>query len=250
MSANLPDTVPRDYSLQLGDTPALLVVDGPEGSAVDRGTVVVLHGLTGRKELHQPDAEVFARRGFLVVLPDAVGHGVRRYPDFERRFSSPAQGERSYFDIVRRTAAELPGVISDLTSRGLARPGGLGAVGTSMGGAVLFGAMTAGCDFAAVATIVASPRWLHCEDSPHQRLERFYPTALLIQTAGVDTTVPPADVRALHAALVSRYAPAPERLRYIEYAGEEHMLPADGAGARARAEVTDWLDRFVKAGSG
>lgn len=230
----------REHATTLGEAPALLVFTGPEPAAVARGTVLLLHGLGGSKEVQRTEAHSLADHGHLAVVVDAVGHGARRYPDFEHRFA-PARAERSYHEVVQRTAQELPAILQDLTDRALARPGYLGACGISMGGAILFGAIRA---FDAAATLVASPRWRHAPESPHERLDRFFPTPLLVQTAGSDTTVPPADARDLHAALLPRYAQAPDRLRYVEHPGEEHMLSGP-AWARAWSEVLAWFDRFL-----
>jgi dienelactone hydrolase len=238
------DGMSREHLTTLGETPALVVCAGRESAAVKRGTVLVLHGLGGSKERQRPEAGSLAGRGYLAIALDAVGHGARRYPDFEDRFA-PDRAELSFFEVVQRTAEELPSVLEALARRGWTRPGRLGACGISMGGAVLFGASTRSCTFNAVATIVASPRWRHTEDSPHERLDCYYPTPLLMQTAGSDTTVGPCDARDLHLALLPRYASSPDRLRYVEHTNEEHLL-SEPAWTRAWNSVLEWFERFLK----
>src|SRR6185436_15708242 len=105
---------------------------------------------------------------------------------------------------------ELPAVLGALRAEGLVREGRLGACGISMGGAILFGAMSGLCAFDAVVTMVATPVWQLMPDSPHERLERFFPAPLLMQTCSEDRTVSPHDARALFQALTPRYAAAPE----------------------------------------
>jgi hypothetical protein len=107
--------------------------------------------------------------------------------------------------------------------------------------------MSSHCAFDAAAAAVASPRWLHVAESPHERLDRFFPTALLMQTAALDATEPPSDARELHEALVPHYASAPERLRYLEYPSEHHMLskrawPRLGEGARLVRTLPERLE--------
>jgi hypothetical protein len=233
----------RELATRLAEVPALLVFTGPDPAGTARGTVLLLHGLGGSKEVQHIEAHSLANQGYLAVVLDAFGHGARRYPDFEHRFA-PERAERSYYEVVRRSAQELPAVIDDLHRRALARPGSLGACGISMGGAILFGAVAAGCALDAAAAIVASPRWLHGPDSPHERLDRFFPTPLLLQTGGADTVVPPAHARDLHAALLPRYARAPDRLRYLEHAGEPHTFSAP-AWTRTWDEVLAWYERFL-----
>lgn len=233
----------REYLVTLAEMPALAVAAEAPAAAAKRGTVLVLHGLTGSKETQRTEAHALAERGYLAVAIDAVGHGARRYSDFDDRFS-PERAEHSFFDVVQRTADELPSVLDALARLGWTRPGRVGACGISMGGFILFGAMSSHSAFNAVATVVASPRWLHVADSPHERLDRFFPTPLLIQTAGNDPVVSPSGARELYEKLMPRYASAPERLHYIEYPDEGHML-SEPAWRLAWAEVLDWFGRFL-----
>lgn len=233
-----------ELGLRLHNAPALLTFEEDPERAARRGTVLILHGLSASKETQRPEATALAARGFLAVSVDAVGHGERRYGDFEDRFAH-GTGSAAYLEVVRATAEELPEVAALLIERGLAAPGRLGGCGISMGGAILFGAMTSGLSLEAAATIVASPRWPGDDEaSPHRRLERYAPTALLIQTAAEDAIVPPLDARALHQALVPGYALHAERLRYIEHPGEGHIL-SEAGWRRLWAEVVSWFERHL-----
>jgi uncharacterized protein len=233
----------EEHEIALGHVPALAVSLGPSSAAARRGTVLILHGLGGSKEVHAAEARALALRGFLAVCLDAVGHGARRYSDFEERFS-PARAERSYFEVVQQTAGELPAVLSAMNDQNWAHSGRIAACGISMGGAVLFGAISANCKLDAAAMLVASPHWFHVEESPHERPERFFPTPILIQTGGADTVVPPSAARALYQALVPRYTQAPDHLRYIEHPHESHML-SESAWNPAWREILDWFERFL-----
>jgi len=236
----------RDELTTLGTAPALLVSERPAREAAERGTVLLLHGFTASKEVQYQEAHSLAEHGYLAVVTDAVGHGARRLPDFEAHFSvSGDELERRFFAVVKQTADELPGVLDALRAEGLVREGRLGACGISMGGAVLFGAMSGPCAFDAVVTMVATPIWQLMPDSPHQRLEKFFPAPLLMQTCSEDRTVSPADARALSEALAPRYAAAPERLRYVEHPGEGHMFSPAG-WERAWGETVEWFDRFLR----
>jgi len=219
-------------------------VEGEPATAAERGTVLLLHGLTASKEVQRTEAHSLARHGYLAVTLDAVAHGARLDPDFAARFTS-ARGERSFFELVQQGAAELPAVIDALGALGWVRPGRLGACGISMGGITLFGAITARCPLDAVVTIVASPRWRQVEPSPHEQLDRYFPTPLFMQTASDDATVSPFAARGLHRALVPRYATAPDRLRYLEHADEGHMMSA-AAWQRTWGETLAWFDRFLR----
>lgn len=231
-----------EQSIELAGVPALASSYGEALAAARRGTVLLLHGLTVSKEAQRTEALSLARHGYLAVSLDAVGHGARRYPDFEQRFA--ADGEGAFFDTVRQTAAELPAVLAALRERAWALPGRVGACGISMGGYVLFAALAAQVALDAVVTLVASPQWPGRADSPHLVAERFAPVALFMQTASDDQTVPPSGARALHQALLPRYADSPHRLAYLEHDGIGHMF-SEQSWHLAWGETLRWFDRFL-----
>ena len=135
-------------------------------------------------------------------------------------------------------------MIEELHERRWAQPGRLGAIGISMGGFILFGAVVARCRLDAVATIVASPHWVGAPASPHLQLDRFAPTPLLMVTGSDDEVVSPLPARQLFEALRPRYAEQPERLHLLELASEGHMF-SPGGWARGWGEVCGWLGRFL-----
>jgi len=106
----------RAQQIALADVPALVAAAGPPAAAAERGTVLRLHGLTASKDIQRTEAHSLAAQGYVAVTIDAVGHGARRYHDFDDRFSGN-RGERSFFDVVQRTADELPGVLEALDQR-------------------------------------------------------------------------------------------------------------------------------------
>jgi hypothetical protein len=80
--------------------------------------------------------------------------------------------------------------------------------------------------------------------SPHLKIERFFPTALLSITAGRDETVSPDAARALHLNLEERYRQHPERLRYVEIEDALHMMTPEDWAWSIRESV-GWLSRFT-----
>jgi dienelactone hydrolase len=227
----------------LAGVPALAAFTGEPAHRAERGTVLLLHGFTAAKEMQRTEAHSLARNGYLAVTLDAVGHGVRRPADFEERFT-PERAERSFFELVQQGAGEMTAVLDALVGLGWAHPGHVGACGISMGGITLFGAIAAGCAIDAAVTIVATPRWRQVSPSPHDQLDRFFPTALFMQTATDDVTVSPIGARELHRDLLPRYATAPERLRYLEHRGEPHMF-SEHAWHLAWQETLAWFDHHL-----
>ena len=78
-----------------------------------RGTVLVYHGLTACKETQEKELAGLARRGFLAVGVDAVGHGERRYPDLERRMSEE-NSHVHFLEMVRASVVEIPALVCEL----------------------------------------------------------------------------------------------------------------------------------------
>lgn len=231
-------------AMSLGPAPTLVVHAGSADAAAAQGTVIVHHGLSGQKEVHGRELISLAAAGFLAIGVDAVGHGERRWPGFEERLQEAP--DRWFVEAVRATASETPRLIDALAARGWARPGRIGMVGASMGAFATYGAVLQDRRIRAAVCLLGTPIWpTGASDSPHLAPERFFPVALLSQTAGADGVVSPDGARALHAALGSHYAAAPERQRYVEYPGAAHMMD-ESTWQRAWADSLSWLERFLR----
>ena len=227
---------------RLGAAPALIA--RPSAARLPLPMVLWFHGFTAGKATHRPELATLAEAGFLAVGIDAAGHGERRLPDFEERFSgTPEENDHQFYSLVAATVAEVPGIVDLLCGAGLADEARVGAAGVSMGGMVTYGATVADARIRAAVALLASPEWPH-PASPHLKIDRFFPTALLSITAGRDETVPPAAARAFHSDLEERYRQHPERLRYVEIEDSLHMMtPADWAWSLR--ESAGWLSRFT-----
>jgi uncharacterized protein len=123
--------------------------------------------------------------------------------------------------------------------------GRVGIGGVSLGGFITYAAVVREPRLLAATPLLGSPEWklLH-PDSPHLHVERFFPAALFSQTAAEDEVVPPGPVRDLHARLGPFYARRPARLRYREFAGAGHIMPAEAWGEACRG-AADWLAHFL-----
>lgn len=219
--------------ISLAGAPALLIGKGPPY----RGTVLLYHGLSSSKETQEKELEQLAGRDFLAVGIDAVGHGDRRYADFEQRMDS----DRWYLEMlgmVQETAREVPSVIAHLRELS----GELGEValtGISMGACIVYSALAhQDLPVKAAVPILGSPDWSMGgrrplpekwrARSPHLRPERMAPLPMLIQNAGKDQHVSPEPAREFAAQLRPHYQSCPHRLEYVEYPESDHfMRPQD-----------------------
>jgi dienelactone hydrolase len=152
-------------SASIGGVPALLRYRGTPELAAERGTVLLYHGFGGTKERVDVYLAALAEAGFLGVGLDAVGHGERRYPDFETTFDSERwdthfeETESDFLKLIDETAAEVPSVIDDLIARGWARADRVGIGGRSLGGNISYAAVLADDRVRAAVSIVGSPEW-------------------------------------------------------------------------------------------
>ncbi|HEY3355088.1 MAG TPA: alpha/beta fold hydrolase [Polyangia bacterium] len=236
----------RDLEIPLASTPAWLLFRGSLEEAAARGTILFWHGFTACKEVHEKELASLAAHGYLAVGLDAVGHGARRYADFDARFagSGPAF-DVPFLEAVRATAAETPAVVEALRAHGAARPERLGLAGISMGALVAYRAALVERRATAAACLLGSPRWRQpWPESPHLHAGRFFPLALLSQCAGADQAVPPDAARDFHAQLAPLYRAAPERLRYVEIPGVGHFMP-EPQWQELWGNVLAWFDRFL-----
>lgn len=220
-------------NISLAGAPALLLGQGHPY----RGTVLLYHGLSSSKETQEKELEQLARHSFLAVGIDAVGHGERRYADFEQRMDS----DRWYLEMlsmVQETAREVPSVIAHLRelSDGL---GEVALVGISMGACIVYSALAHhDLPLKAAVPILGSPDFSMggrrplpedwWEQSPHHRPDRFAPLPMLIQNAGQDQHVSPEPARDFAGKLQPHYQSCPHRLEYVEYSESDHfMRPQD-----------------------
>ncbi len=173
--------------LMLASAPALVLFrESPQDNA-RHGTILFYHGFGASKETSVPILSRLANAGFLAVGIDGIGHGERRYVDFETRFPpfkphliGNVQLEAAFLEVVRATVGEVPGILDALLDQRWASPEQIGISGLSFGGFVSYASVVADKRIQGAAPVVGSPQWkLLWPDSPHLHLDRFYPTALL-----------------------------------------------------------------------
>jgi uncharacterized protein len=228
----------------LAGVPTLSVHAGSREDALKKGVVLFFHGLGGSKEVHERELQVFAERGLFAVGVDAVGHGERRFADFDARLNTGHphfHGE--FLNVIHGSAHEVPALLDALVTQHGANPERLSVGGVSLGGFITYGALLVERRLYAAVPLLGSPRWDDTlPHSPHHHPERLFPVALFSQTAGQDEVVSPQGAREFHARLEPLYASAPERLRYREFPLSSHMMRPEDWDEATR-DAADWLVR-------
>jgi len=237
----------REAGTVVAGAPALMRYRVSAEAAMERGTVLFYHGFGGTKERSDSYLTALAEAGLLAVGLDAVGHGERRYPDFDVIFNDERWDteyeatETDFLQLIDDTAAD------DLIDRGLARPDRVGVGGRSLGGNVAYAAVLADPRVRAAASVVGSPEWtLPRAHSPHHHPDRFFPAAVLSQAAELDEYVPAGPIRDFHATLSPWYGGEPDKISYIEYPGVGHFLTPE-LNAESGRRVAAWFQRWLPA---
>lgn len=204
---------------QIKHIPTALVYKGHLQEASQKGCIFFFHGLRASKDVQSKELESLAEHGFLVVGVDNVGHGERLYPDFETRFApdNPSQFETEFVEAVWGTAQDVTILIDELTQAELIHPGKIGAAGISMGGFIIYSAITLEPRINVAATIVAAP-------PPQHQLDKFSAVYLLSQNAGLDENVPNHHTRDFHQQLQNYYPDYDNRFAYVEYPDSPHFM--------------------------
>ena len=237
--------------MRVAGVPALLRYAGSPVAAAGRGTVLFYHGFGGNKERPEGYLAALAEAGFLAVSVDAVGHGERRYRDFDVIFSDERwdarfeETESDFLRVIDETAAEVPTIIDELLARGWGRADRIGVAGRSLGGNVAYASVLADSRVRAAVSVVGSPEWtLPRPHSPHHHPDCFFPSAVLSQAAEFDEHCPPGPIRGFHAALAPWYAGEPDRIAYVEYPGAGHFLTPE-LDAESRRRMVAWFRRWL-----
>lgn len=222
-----------------------LLIAAPDGSAGPLPLVLWHHGFSASKASHRNELARVAALGLRAAGVDAVGHGARRFPDWDDRLDAARRGPpgsvfRFMLSIAASTADETPALVDALAREGLADPARVSLVGISLGGYVAYRALLRLPTLRAVVALLGSPEWPDDDPgSPHLYAEAFRQTAILSITAERDASVPPEEARRFHEALG-----ASEHARYLELPGAEHLMSAEH-WARAMDETVGWLATFA-----
>ncbi|HNW35643.1 MAG TPA: alpha/beta hydrolase [Candidatus Ozemobacteraceae bacterium] len=242
------DVLWRSMNLKLGAAVIpLLIAQVPDPDVrepLPARVILVAHGLGVSKEVQRPELEKLARSGFTAVGIDAPHHGERRDEQLDAQSAATgAEAHKRFIAMVAEAAAEIPLLIEYFKTTLHAR---VAMTGISMGGYTTFASFMHDPRPDAAVPFLASPDWRSDPSSgtlgpdtpagPVSRPERFSPVPLLVITAGLDTTVPPATATCFVRSLRRSYARTPERLAQIEYPRSEHMMRGD-----------DWNDAWNRA---
>jgi dienelactone hydrolase len=224
--------------------------------------VVLQHGYGSRKEDLLPLAEDLARRGFVVLLPDAWGHG-ERFPTSGPSWMTELSADY-FLEVTRRTAEEVGEGLNLLLQRPEVRPNMVVVGGFSMGAIVALLVATEDERVAGVVSLAGAPLpdllgvsiygsklagpesrgyALAHDAADAEHLRRLAPKPLLISHGRRDDMVPVAGALRLHEAAVPYYSSFPERLALMLY-DHTHVV-----GEQQMRDAVNWMTPFFSTAS-
>ncbi len=235
--AHYPITPAEEIAVGPGEVPAMLVrprADGPQPA------VIIQHGYGADKADLLPLGEFLAERGFLVLLPDAWGHG-ERLPMNGPSYLNTTSAD-FIVETIKHSVADVTACLDYLCARPDVRPDAISVGGFSMGAGI---ALMTGLNDARVAAIVSMagaapqdllslrlPGMLPASEELQQwaaeqdlsgALARFAPRPLLLIHGRQDDMVSPQASQRIYDAALPFYADYPERLA-LKWYDVSHMI--------------------------
>lgn len=250
---------PQRVELGAAQIPALRLAPQPTVSATTvqpLPCVVFQHGYGADKYDLLQAAEVVAALGFIIILPDAWGHGERFVPTQPNWLNSISP---DYFiDVVRHVTADLTDIVATLrddpaidAQRIILSGFSLGGIAAilaterdptvagvlTMAGAVSSTILKAPLGLGAVSE--ANAAWVEANDMEDPALAaQLAPRPTFLLHGRFDDRLPVAGSEQLFAAAQPAYAAYPDRLRLTLYdASHEITLPM-------LSDALDWLVEF------
>lgn len=230
----------------------------PRGASGLLPTVLDYHGWHSSKEFLRFQATVLASFGYQVVVPDAPHHGEREAIDYDQ----PGALEQYFWPTILQSTEESTDLIECLCQHYGADPARLGVLGTSMGGFIASGVLSANPDVKCLVDINGSCAWIETEGIFREwegnpplsaeskaelarydllaQQERLRLRPLLLLHGGADTAVPIEGQRVFIDSVRPLYAAVPERLRLVEIANLNHHTTLNMISL-----AVDWLKRWL-----
>jgi len=250
--ARYPITPAEEIAVGPDEIPAMLVRPRADGR---QPAAIIQHGYGADKTDLLPLGEFLAERGFLVLLPDAWGHGERmplNGPSFLNTLSADFIAE-----TVIHTADDLKACLDYLSARPDVREDAISVGGFSMGAGI---ALLAGLNDARVAGIVSLAgasaqdllslslpgmlpasaelqRWAGEQDLI-SALASFAPRPLLLMHGRQDDMVSPQASQRIYDTALPFYRDFPDRLA-LKWYDVSHMITVPMI-----VDAVDWIAPF------
>jgi uncharacterized protein len=247
----------------IGEIPLLHVVQESLNST-PLPLVIFVHGFESAMENNLHYAYLLARKGFRVVLPEAIYHGERNAG------LNTLEMNLHFWDIVTKTIDELNVIKDHLERENKIDPERIGAAGTSMGGIVTLGALTQYSWIKAAVSLMGMPYYEKFSqfqleqlkksgiDLPYsdkekesifehlrkydlsQQPEKLSGRPLLFWHGVKDPTVPYTYTYQFYESIRPLYHDIPEKLQFISDEKADHKVSRQGV-----LKLVEWFDEHL-----
>lgn len=173
---------------EIGSVPLLHITsnDGP----AKKPALLFYHGITSAKEHNLHIAYTFAKKGFRVLLPDALHHGEREKSIVgEKRYLS-------FWDIVLQSIHEVPTIAEPFLQEGLIDENRIAIGGTSMGAITAYGALAAYPWLCSGCCFMGAPQYMEFSKAMFEKLEQHGVEVKEAQKEAVLAKISPFDLTA------------------------------------------------------
>lgn len=227
--------------------------------------VIISHGFTGNKNDIKKKGYLkeLAELGYYAVAIDNRLHGNRPGPNF-RTTVIKSFGKVDLFALrkaIKETADDVRLLIDELSILEEVEKDKIAMIGVSMGGFITYRAIAIDDRIKVGIPIISSPFWddipgdipilkddkMQCElkllsekYQPSEYLERYYPTALLMQAGDIDKHYDINKIKSFYDDLKKYYCNSPDKLNLIIYSDTKHEFKAEMWEHALR-----WLKKFL-----
>lgn len=226
--------------------------------------IIFVHGFESAVENNLHYAYLLAKKGFRVVLPEAIYHGERQAG------LSSLEMNMHFWDIVTKTIDELKVIKEYFERENKIDIERIGVAGTSMGGIVTLGALTQYPWIKAAVSLMGMPYYEKFSQFQLQQLdasgvnipisdtdkesifahlrkydlsqqpEKLNGRPLLFWHGVKDPTVPYTYTYQFYESIRPLYQDIPEKLQFISDEKAEHKVSREGV-----LKLVDWFDTYL-----
>jgi dienelactone hydrolase len=203
--------------------PALLYAKDDGIASRSKGAVLMYHGSSASKDIHEKELSSIADAGLIAIGIDSVWHGERKNPELDKLFSHDnPEMLHNMLRAVNETALELPILTKFLHDEFGIPDRKIGILGISMGAFIVYKAISVCPGIRCAVAILGTPK--HLPYHIQSYLKSFARTNLLSINASKDQYISSQETRHLHSILKARYKTYNERFLYKEYKRSGHFM--------------------------
>ncbi|HJO93292.1 MAG TPA: alpha/beta fold hydrolase [Victivallales bacterium] len=207
----------------IGKVPTLFISEQKTEDSNNRSCVLFYHGFGASKDIQMEELISLASNGFLTIGIDNIGHGDRKYSDFDTKFSEDnPERLQNIIEAVNSTADEICNIIDYLINNKIVKPANIGIVGISMGAFIAYKIPVLENRIKAISAILGTPEYSF--NNIYDYTKKYDIISLLSQNAAKDNIVSSIETKKLHQELRKTFKNPDDRFKFVEYPNSGHFM--------------------------